>query len=575
MASMIALAAFVRVLWRDHRREMTLVAVLSIVLLLTEGIGLLMLVPLLRQIGVGAGDRAADATAAMMDRALGALHVAPTLSAVLLVMVLLVSARAAAQWMYVAEQARLEADVVGSLRSRLFTAVVGMPWARYTGERPAAILHAIGPQVDDVHSALIMSLQGLSLVATVAAGAVASLVLSPLLFAVVAASGVLALLLARVLRAPGRVEGEQLLRAAEGLFARLGELLGGLKMVHAHDADGAAIGTVQRDTAEWAQLVRRVATRRAGVGFALAVAAVVLLAALVMVATQWVHVPPASLLVLLALYARLVPRLLDVHQLWSQLRQSLAAFESVQRLLDRCEAAARDDAGAPAPAAAAVRVAPVVGRQAPPAIALRRVTYRYPGATDDAVRDATFDIPAGRVTALVGESGAGKTTVGDLVLGLLQPSAGELLVDGRPLREWPRSAWRGMLGYLAQDPMLLHGSIRENLCLARPDASEPQLRAALAAAVCDFVGPMPQDLDVPIGDRGVQLSGGERQRLALARALLREPRLLVLDEATSALDAETEERVLRSLGELRGRCTVLMITHRMAPREIADLVIEL
>jgi ABC-type multidrug transport system fused ATPase/permease subunit len=123
--------------------------------------------------------------------------------------------------------------------------------------------------------------------------------------------------------------------------------------------------------------------------------------------------------------------------------------------------------------------------------------------------------------------------------------------------------------------MLLHGTIRENLLLARASATDTALRTALAAAACDFVDALPRGLDASIGERGVQLSGGERQRLALARALLREPRLLVLDEATSALDVDTEARVLRTIAALKGRCTVLLIAHRSGPLAIADRVVAL
>jgi ABC-type multidrug transport system fused ATPase/permease subunit len=123
--------------------------------------------------------------------------------------------------------------------------------------------------------------------------------------------------------------------------------------------------------------------------------------------------------------------------------------------------------------------------------------------------------------------------------------------------------------------MLFHGTIRENLLFARPSATDAQLDAALAAAACDFVVRLPQRIDAPVGDRGVLLSGGERQRLALARALLREPDLLVLDEATSALDAETEARILQTVRALRGRCTVVFCSHREAVRGAADYVIML
>ena len=210
-----------------------------------------------------------------------------------------------------------------------------------------------------------------------------------------------------------------------------------------------------------------------------------------------------------------------------------------------------------------------------PAVEVRGITVRYPASERAVLAEFSATCRPGALTVVVGETGAGKTTLGDVLLGLLPPESGAVLVDGVPLSTLPRDAWRARVGYLAQEPMLFHGTIRENLRFARPSATDAQLDAALTAAACDFVGRLPHRLDSEVGDRGVLLSGGERQRLALARALLREPDLLVLDEATSALDAETEARILQTVRALRGRCTVVFCTHRAAVRAMADQVIEL
>ena len=210
-----------------------------------------------------------------------------------------------------------------------------------------------------------------------------------------------------------------------------------------------------------------------------------------------------------------------------------------------------------------------------PSVEVRDITVRYPGSAVPALAHFSARFPAGSVTVVTGASGAGKTTLGDVLLGLLDVERGAVLVDGQPMAGLPRARWRERVGYLAQEPMLLHGTIRENLLFAQPGATDEALRAALRAAACDFVDALPQGLDAPLGERGVMVSGGERQRLALARALLRTPGLLVLDEATSALDAETERRILQTVRALSGRCTVVFCTHRSAPRAIADQVIEI
>ena len=335
---MRSLGVFAAALWRDHRAAMSIVAAGSLALMLTEGVGLLMLVPMLRLVGVSLGDGTSDRIAQGMESMLRALGVVPSLASVLAVVVLLVTARAALQWVLAAWEARLEADVVGRLRQRLFAAIVQMPWARFVGERPAALMHALGPQVDDVHGALLLMLQGVSLVAAgTAAGAVA-VVVSPPLTAVVAVAGALLFAAARALRAPGRAEGDRLLVVNTSLFARISELLGGLKMVHAHGAEAQAAAAVSADTREWSALTRHYAGLRARVSFALAVLGVVLLAILVWFGVTVVQLAPATLLLLLLLYSRLVPRLSELQALGSSLAESLASFDSVTALLARCEA---------------------------------------------------------------------------------------------------------------------------------------------------------------------------------------------------------------------------------------------
>lgn len=558
---------------------MLVVGAASLALMLTEGAGLLLLVPMLRLVGVGLGDGASDRIAGAVESALRAAGVAPTLVGVLAAVVAVVIARALLQLVLARWHGRLEAQVVGRLRERLFTAVVHMPWARFAGERPAALVHAIGPRVDEVHTALLMLLDLVSLAAAVLAAVMVAVLVSPALTGVVAVVGVALFGAARALQAPGRAEGERLLAASTGLFARISELLGAMKMIHAHGAEDRAVRAVADDTHAWSSLTQDVARRRALVSFVLAALGVLMLAVLVWGAVAVVHLAPASLLLLLLVYSRLVPQLAQGQSLWSELAQLLASYASLTTLLDRCEAArdaagregtGRDAAGRDGGQGPAGR-----GERGAPTIEVRGITVRYPTSERPVLSEFSVMCPAGKLTVVVGETGVGKTTLGDVILGLLRPESGEVLADGVSLATLARDAWRARVGYLAQEPMLFHGTIRENLLFARPLATDAQLEAALAAAACDFVARLPGGLDAPVGDRGVLLSGGERQRIALARALLREPDLLVLDEATSALDAETEARILQTVRALRGRCTVVFCTHRDAVRAGADQVIVL
>lgn len=204
------------------------------------------------------------------------------------------------------------------------------------------------------------------------------------------------------------------------------------------------------------------------------------------------------------------------------------------------------------------------------------VTFAYDNAARPALRDVTLEIPAGKVTALVGRSGAGKTTLADLVIRLRVPGQGRVLYDGVDGAEFDLTSLRKSMAYVSQDAAILDDSVAENLRFANPEASPEQLWEALERAqAAAFVRALPEGLDTRLGERGVLLSGGQKQRLALARVFLQQTSVLILDEPTSALDSETERDIQKVLAELRaaGDVTVLIIAHRLSTIRDADLIV--
>ncbi|MFL5351689.1 ABC transporter ATP-binding protein [Archangium sp.] len=217
---------------------------------------------------------------------------------------------------------------------------------------------------------------------------------------------------------------------------------------------------------------------------------------------------------------------------------------------------------------------PDEGREAAPlAHALRLEGVRVAYGQFEALRGVELTVRRGQRVALVGSSGAGKTTLFSVLLGFVPPSAGQVTWDGAPLEALKRSSVRERMAWVPQEPVLFSGSVRHNLLLGRPEADEAELWEALRRAHAeDFVRAFPAGLDEPVGERGARLSGGQRQRLAIARAFLRRPSLLLLDEPTSALDAASEREVQAGLAELmRGR-TTLVIAHRLATVRDADRI---
>ncbi|TCK19084.1 ATP-binding cassette subfamily C protein [Thiogranum longum] len=205
-------------------------------------------------------------------------------------------------------------------------------------------------------------------------------------------------------------------------------------------------------------------------------------------------------------------------------------------------------------------------------IRLDHVTFSYdPGRP--VLRNISIDIPQGQLTTLTGPSGSGKTTVIDLVIGLLKPQDGHVLIDDVPLNKLDMRAWRRMIGYVPQETLLLHASIAHNVTLGDPELGEQDaIRALKEAGAWDFIAHLPDSIHSTVGERGTKFSGGQRQRIMIARALVHKPRLLILDEATSALDPENEAAIGRTMEALRGKLTILAISHQTALVEAADCV---
>jgi ATP-binding cassette subfamily B protein/subfamily B ATP-binding cassette protein MsbA len=208
------------------------------------------------------------------------------------------------------------------------------------------------------------------------------------------------------------------------------------------------------------------------------------------------------------------------------------------------------------------------------AIQFDNVSFTYPGTDTPALEGINLTVPAGQTVALVGPSGAGKTTISNLVARFYDPTAGRVLLDGRDLRDYDVESYRAVLGVVEQDVFLFDGTVAENISYARRDATIEEIHAAAEAAnATEFIDRMTDGMQTVIGERGVRLSGGQRQRLAIARAILADPKVLILDEATSNLDTDSERLIQQSLTLLmRGR-TSFVIAHRLSTIAGADLIV--
>ena len=264
----------------------------------------------------------------------------------------------------------------------------------------------------------------------------------------------------------------------------------------------------------------------------------------------------ATVVVMIFLIARAVNHLAKAQRAYQHMSISESAYWSIKEITEEAETEKEPRQGTATP-------------NLQSGIAFKHVTFAYDQRPT--LNNVDLFIPAGQLTVLTGASGAGKTTIIDLVAGLLQPKDGLIEVDGVNLETIDRQQWRHLIGYVPQDALLVNESVFYNLTLGDPTLTEQDAQQALELAdAAEFVANLEHGLHTPLGERGGRLSGGQRQRLAIARALIQKPKLLILDEATSNLDTESEKAVVATVKHLKGQLTMLAVSHDEAMTEVAD-----
>lgn len=526
----------------------------------TQGVQLLLLVPLMHLVGLDVQEGSVGWLSDLVSSVFAVVDVHPTLITVLCAYVLLTGLQAlVARWQAVF-RVRFEQDFVASLRRQLYRAIANADWLTLVRSRSSDFTHALTTELDRVGAATYFVLSMISGITMLLAYVLLALSLSPAMTVLVSLCGAGLLLMLRRKTRAARWTGEEISLATNGMYAAAIEHLGSMKTTKSYGVEDRSANLFSGLADEVARMRLNATRVYAEAGFWFQMCSVLILSVILYVAFEVLTLPTAGLLLLLFMFTRIIPLFGGLQQSYQQFINALPAFAGVIELQERCEAAA--EARAESPEEIALRWD----------VRLKDVSFAY-GGGGESIRGLDLTIQAGKTTAIVGPSGAGKSTVADLVMGLLVPGEGKVLVDGSPLEAGHVRAWRGRIGYVTQETFLFNDTVRANLLWACPEAGHEEiLRALRMAAAEEFVSELPDGLETVLGDRGVRLSGGERQRLALARALLRRPSLLILDEATSALDSENEKRVQDAIERLHGRVTMLVITHRLSTVRAADTI---
>lgn len=534
-----------------------LFAALSLAVALTEGIGLLMLAPLLG--ALGAEPAGGGPIVALAARVGLPVELAPLLA----LFAGLVALRGAIVLGRTLAAQALEVAVVDHLRRRAWRSLLLAEWRHLAQLRRSESASLLISNIDRIGYGLNQLLAALSAAAVLGALGLAALALSPIGALGGALGAMLVLAVFRRLRRRAGALGESLGAAYAAVHHGFGESLGALRAIKSQGAEGQAEDRALAGVEALRQAQRRYLLSHGLGQLALQAGGALALALLVWLAFSRWHFAAATIVPLVALLGRALPVLGGLQEAWQNWCHARPALDSARALIEAAEAARELPGEAP--------TGPCFERD----LRLEEVSVRFAGEPRPALVDVDLTLPARGMMALIGPSGAGKSTLADLAGGLLSPDAGCIRLDGVRLEGALRQAWRSRVAYVHQDPAVVAGTVRENLLWGAPRVEEAVLQVALRDASAEFVHALPQGLETRLGDGGRILSGGERQRLMLARALLRDPALLILDEATSALDPVNEAAIADAIARLKTRMAVLVIAHRGALTALADQVVTL
>ena len=531
------------------RRGFVMILLLSIAVSLTGGISIVMLVPMLGLLKVSTGS---VSLLKLLMLPLQGLSPVIQIAVMIGVYFMLIVLKAYLGWLLKIRQSEFLEEYSLNLRQELYHTVSTAMWEQLAAEKQTDTIDLFTAQCSQVSQGVSMIIALLSSAVTAFVSLGIALWLSlPVTVLVLIFGGGFAWVFRHLMK-ESKHYGDEMIRINRVMYYELYSQLRSIKEVRSYG--------VQKEHAHLFEEISRSAKdaklkfmrQQAFPSMLYSVAAAGMIAGIFLICVLLFHMDTARLMVLVYVFTRLWPVFGGFISKITTIQTAVPAYEKLMEALQTFSAEKSEQ----------MQMVPIPFEKK---IEFRNVCFAYQGNGESILHNVNFSLKKGSITALMGRSGAGKTTIADLLMGFLKPTSGEILIDDVALSDDNLSGWRHNLGYIPQEPLILNATVRENLQRFHPTATQMEMEKALKKAyIWNVVENLPQGMDTVLGDGGIRLSGGERQRIVLARVLLGNPRLIVMDEATSAMDYESEMAVRNAIRDLDEQVTILIIAHRLA-----------
>ncbi len=536
--------------------------VLMTLISFTEGLGIMMIIPLLKVLGINNETKVADQITTTVYKFLLDLNIPITLISILSIYFSILTIQALFNYLQSKLNYEIVHDLQTYLRNKLFEKVIDLHWLSFTKAKTSDYIHTITTSVSMVANGTFYFQKLIVNSFLVVLYFIFGFLLSPQLTLTIIVSSLLLVLSTRKIN-QSYILGEKLSHLSKKLYGFVTEQLNNMKQIKCLSKEYESKNKCSNLLEEINKVSNKTNDIISSTKCLFDICTVGLICAVIYISIQFLHLPVLNILLLLFLFAKTLPKISTIQQSLPRVTNMFAFFNDITTLISKCELESTE---------IQITQEPIIFKDN---IELRNISFSY-DKSKTILSNINLTINYGETVVITGPSGIGKSTLVDLISGIISPNEGAILIDKTPLGKEHLQFWHSQISYITQDTYLFNDTILKNLLFVNPNATSEDINDALKLTQLEeLISSLPNKLETIIGDRGILLSNGERQRIALARALLHKPKLLILDEATNSLDSENENLILNTLSNLPGNLTKLFITHKPSLIKNADAIYEL